>query len=96
MKIVLTSLLFAALVTLSTGAGAQDRIAFGSTALKSVHYTYAASAAKAINEQVGDKLAVTVISTGGAVDNLKRISQGQINMGLGTYATLYQALSGHR
>jgi hypothetical protein len=79
---------------LAGGAQAADRIAFGTTALKSVHYTYAASAAKAINEKSGDKVDITVISTGGAVDNLKRIGQGQINMGLGTYATIYQAYKG--
>ncbi|MAL77860.1 MAG: hypothetical protein CMN55_01920 [Sneathiella sp.] len=76
------------------GVQAADRIAFGTTALKSVHYTYAAAAAKAINEKSADKVDITVISTGGAVDNLNRIGQGQINMGLGTYATIYQAYKG--
>ncbi len=83
-----------AALALVGAAQAQDRIAFGTTALKSVHYTYAAAAGKAINEHSGDKVAVTVISTGGAVDNLKRIDRGQINMGLGTYATIYQAYKG--
>lgn len=73
---------------------AADRLSFGTTALKSVHYTYAVSAAKAINEVSGDKVDVTVISTGGAVDNLARIERGQIHMGLGTYATIYQAYTG--
>lgn len=84
----------AATLVLSGGAHAADRIAFGSTALKSVHYTYAAAATKAINEKSGDKVEITVISTGGAVDNLQRIGRGQINMGLGTYATIYQAYKG--
>ncbi len=78
----------------ASGAGAAERIAYGTTALKSVHYTYAAAAAKAINEHSGDKVQLTVISTGGAVDNLKRISRGQIDMGLGTFATFYQAYQG--
>ncbi|WP_373089398.1 TAXI family TRAP transporter solute-binding subunit [Sneathiella sp.] len=76
------------------GAHAADRIAYGTSAIKSVHYTYAASAAGAINEKSGDKVDITVISTGGAVDNLKRIGQGQINMGLGTYEIVYQAYKG--
>lgn len=76
------------------GALAADRIAFGTTALKSVHYTYGAAAAKAINEHSGDKVKLTVISTGGAVDNLNRIGRGQIDMGLGTFATFYQAYKG--
>lgn len=85
---------FAAAVFLSGSATAADRIAFGSTALKSVHYTYAAAATNAINEHSGDKVQITVISTGGAVDNLQRIRRGQIDMGLGTYATIYQAYKG--
>lgn len=79
------------------GAGsahAADRIAFGTTALKSVHYTYGAAASRAINEHSGDQVEITVISTGGAVDNLSRLARGQINMGLGTFATIYQAYKG--
>jgi hypothetical protein len=84
-------------ILLAAGAGstqAADRISYGTTALKSVHYTYAVSAAKAINQHAGDKVDVTVISTGGAVDNLSRIARGQIHMGLGTFATIYQAYKG--
>ena len=91
LKLCTTGLLLAA--TVQT-AHAADRLSFGTTALKSVHYTYAVSAAKAINEVSGDKVDVTVISTGGAVDNLARIERGQIHMGLGTYATIYQAYTG--
>lgn len=81
-------------LTFSGAAYAQERIAYGTTALKSVHYTYAVSAARSINAQSGDKVDVTVISTGGAVDNLNRLARGQINMGLGTFATVYQAYKG--
>jgi hypothetical protein len=80
--------------SIGAAQGAADRVAFGATALSSVHFTYAASATKAINEKVGDKLEVTVMATGGAVDNLQRIRRGQINVGLGTYATIYQAYKG--
>ena len=37
---------------------------------------------------------VTVIATGGAVDNLARLARGQIQMGLGTFETVYQAYRG--
>ncbi len=95
MKIQLVRLtgLCAALL-LSHGAGAADRIAFGSTAIGSIHYTYAVAAAKAINTHAGDKVNVTVLTTGGAVDNLARLERGQINFGLGTFATIYQAYKG--
>lgn len=75
-------------------AHAADRIAYGTTALQSVHYTYGVAAAKAINQMAGDKVDVTVISTGGAVDNLARLARGQIHMGLGTFDTVYQAYKG--
>ncbi|MDA7949310.1 MAG: TAXI family TRAP transporter solute-binding subunit [Hyphomicrobiaceae bacterium] len=94
MKLRICTAALSAMLILSGGAEAADRIAFGSTALKSVHYTYAAAATKAINDKSADKVQVTVISTGGAVDNLQRIARGQINMGLGTYATIYQAYKG--
>lgn len=78
----------------SQGAVAVDRIAFGSTAIGSVHYTYAVAAAKAINTHAADKVNVTVLATGGAVDNLARLARGQINFGLGTFETIYQAYKG--
>lgn len=87
----LTAILFAAH---ASSVMAVDRISYGTTSLKSVHYTYAVSAAKAINTYSGHKVAVTVISTGGAVDNLRRLARGQIKMGLGTYSTVYQAYKG--
>lgn len=81
-------------LAMATAAAAQDRVAFGTTATSSVHYTYAAAAAKAINEHSSDKVQTTVIATGGAVDNLQRLRRGQIDMGLGTFATIYQAYKG--
>lgn len=85
------------LLTAATGLSgpvlAKDRIAYGTTAQSSVHYTYAVAAAKAINDSDAG-LDVTVISTGGAVDNLTQIGRGQIQMGLGTFATIYQAYAG--
>lgn len=75
-------------------AQAQERISFGTTRTQSSTYTYAVSAAKAINSISGDKVAVTVISTGGAVDNLARLSKNQIRLGLGNLATAYQQFHG--
>ncbi|GMG84299.1 TAXI family TRAP transporter solute-binding subunit [Paralimibaculum aggregatum] len=92
--VTLAALGLCAVLGLSQEAGAKDRIAFGTTALSSVHYTYSVAAAKAINEHESEALDVTVISTGGAVDNLQRIRRDQIDMGLGTYATIYQAYKG--
>lgn len=92
-KAFIATFIVAGLAIAPDDANAIDRIAFGSTAISSVHYTYAAAATKAIND-VSDQVAVTVISTGGAVDNLQRLARGQIDMGLGTFATVYQAYKG--
>ena len=73
---------------------AADKISCGSTATTSSHYVYTVSAGKAINAVSGDKVNVTVVATGGAVDNLERINRGQLNMGIGTWATFYQAYNG--
>lgn len=92
-KGLIASTAITAALALATPLAAQERVAFGSTAQSSVHYTYAVSAAKAINDNAED-LDITVIVTGGAVDNLARLARGQVDMGLGTYATIYQAYSG--
>jgi len=96
MKTRLTLLVALATTIMLTGASAwaADRLAYGSTATRSAHYTYTVAAGKAINTHSGGNLDVTVISTGGAVDNLGRLARGQIHMGIGTFATVYQAYKG--
>lgn len=94
LRISAAAVLAATVAGATTLAHAADRVAFGTTALSSIHYTYGAAAAKAINERSGDKVELTVISTGGAVDNLQRLGRDQIDMGLGTFATIYQAYKG--
>lgn len=71
-----------------------DKLLLGSTATTSSHYTYTVSAGQAINKTVGDQINVTVVATGGAVDNLARIGRGQLNAGIGTWATFLQAYRG--
>lgn len=89
--------LLAAIVVLFGAPGsvsAVDKILLGSTATTSSHYTYTVSAGQAINKTMGDKINVTVVATGGAVDNLARIGRGQLNAGIGTWATFLQAYRG--
>ena len=75
-------------------AHAQDRISFGTTRTQSSVYGYGVAAANAINTISGDKINITVVATGGAVDNLARLSRKQIQMGLGNMATVYQQYKG--
>ena len=79
----------AACTFLASPAHAIDRLLLGSTATTSSHYVYTVSAGKAINSVSGDKIDVTVVATGGAVDNLERIRRKQIHMGIGTWDTFY-------
>lgn len=95
MRATMTTLGMAALATcLVLPASAQDRIAYGTTNPESSTYTYGVSAAKAINTVSGDEVQVTVVATGGAVDNLGRLARGQIQLGLGNMASVYQAYEG--
>jgi TRAP transporter TAXI family solute receptor len=73
---------------------AVDKVLLGSTATTSSHYTYTVSAGQAINKTMGDQINVTVVATGGAVDNLARIDRGQLAAGIGTWATFLQAYRG--
>lgn len=93
-KLIVSLAVLAVAVLSSNGVGAVDRIAFGSTAMGSIHYTYAVAAAKAVNAHSAEKVNLTVLATGGAVDNLARLARGQIQMGLGTFETVFQAYKG--
>jgi TRAP transporter TAXI family solute receptor len=73
---------------------AADKLMMGTTATTSSHYVYAVSACKAINTFAGEKINVTAVATGGAVDNMERIHRGQLPFGLGTWAAFYQAYKG--
>lgn len=70
------------------------RLLSGASSTSSSHYVYAVAAGKGINEKCADKINVTTVATGGAVDNLERIDRGQLHFGLGTYETFYQAYKG--
>ncbi|MFH1934282.1 MAG: TAXI family TRAP transporter solute-binding subunit [Pseudomonadota bacterium] len=87
--------LLAAVICVSGPVQAEPvRLLSGSSSTSSSHYAYAVAAEKSINEKSGDKVNVTTVATGGAVDNLERIDRGQIHFGLGTFATFYQAYKG--
>ena len=92
-KVLSVALLF----TLGVDCPAQAapvRLLSGSTSTSSSHYVYAVAAGKSINQACADQVSVTVVATGGAVDNLERINRGQIHFGLGTYSTFFQAYKG--
>ncbi len=82
----------AALFLVAAPAAAQERIALGSTNAQSSHYAYFAALAGLINEKTD--LQASVVETGATVDNLRRMERGQLDAGLITTNTLYQAYEG--
>ncbi|MEV8468676.1 TAXI family TRAP transporter solute-binding subunit [Fluviibacterium sp. DFM31] len=74
-------------------AGAQERLAFGSTNAQSAHYAYFAAVAKVVNN-ANDDYQASVVETGATVDNLKRMARGQLDIGLITTSALYHANAG--
>ncbi|WP_116472994.1 TAXI family TRAP transporter solute-binding subunit [Zobellella maritima] len=72
---------------------AEERLAFGATNSQSAHYAYFASLVKVVNKAYPDYQA-SVVETGATVDNLKRMARNQLDIGLVTTSTLYQAYNG--
>ena len=81
-----------AILLAAVPAAAQERIALGSTNAQSSHYAYFAALAGLLNEKTD--LQASVVETGATVDNLRRMERGQLDAGLITTNTLYQAYTG--
>lgn len=88
----LAAIALLALPVLGTAAQADTRLAFGATNAQSAHYAYFAALANIVSEQDGYQ--ASVVETGATVDNLKRMSRGQLDIGLVTTSTLYHAYYG--
>ncbi|MFC3282133.1 TAXI family TRAP transporter solute-binding subunit [Litchfieldella rifensis] len=72
---------------------AQERLLIGSTSSSSSHYGYFVAVNQILNNQV-DGISSSVAETGATVDNLRRLSRGQIDLGLVTTNTGYHAYDG--
>ncbi|WP_111415094.1 TAXI family TRAP transporter solute-binding subunit [Billgrantia lactosivorans] len=72
---------------------ADERLLIGSTSSSSSHYSYFVALNQIINDNV-EGVSSSVTETGATVDNLKRMSRGQIDLGLVTTNTGYQAAEG--
>lgn len=74
-------------------AQANERLLIGSTSSSSSHYSYFVAVNQIINSQVAG-VSASVAETGATVDNLRRLSRNQIDMGLVTTNTGYHAYAG--
>jgi hypothetical protein len=68
-------------------------IAIGSSSSASSHYSYTVGAAKGINQYVPEVKA-NVVETGASVDNIKRLTAGQLDMGIGGMTAMFKAWKG--
>jgi hypothetical protein len=90
----MAGLISSALILSANYTYAEQRLAFGATNSQSAHYAYFASLAKVVNKAYPNDYRASVVETGATVDNLKRMSRNQLDIGLVTTSTLYQAYNG--
>ncbi len=84
-----TAVLLAGVAT----ASAQQKLLIGSTSSSSSQYGYFVAVSQLINAQV-QGVESSVVETGATVDNLRRLDRKQIDLGLVTTNTGYQAYAG--
>ena len=85
--------IFAA-ISFTAHSQAQERLALGATNSQSAHYAYFAALAQIINSTYPETYQASVVETGATVDNLRRMSRDQLDIGLVTTSPLYQAYNG--
>ncbi|WP_078427296.1 TAXI family TRAP transporter solute-binding subunit [Alkalihalobacterium alkalinitrilicum] len=66
----------------------------GATSQSSGLYSYFVAIANSVEKATDGKINMTVVETGASVDNLVRLQQGSIDIGLGTESINYKALNG--
>ncbi|WP_232090604.1 TAXI family TRAP transporter solute-binding subunit [Billgrantia diversa] len=95
MKTLLTAMAASATLLSAAAVQAQERLLIGSTSSSSSHYGYFVAVNQIINNQV-EGVSASVAETGATVDNLRRLSRNQIDMGLVTTNTGYHAYAGQQ
>lgn len=76
-----------------TTSQAEERLLIGSTSSSSSHYSYFVAVNQIINNQV-EGVTSSVAETGATVDNLRRLSRDQVDLGLVTTNTGFHAYQG--
>ena len=91
-SVCLTALVFVALA-IPAHSAEKTRLLLGAGNTSSSHYGYWVAVSQVINSKVPN-VESTAVETGAAVDNLRRISRGQNDMGLVTTNSVYHAYHG--
>ena len=87
-------LIFAAATALPGPASAATRLKWGSTSVRSNGYAITVLYAKATNKAYKGDIQVTVVETGGYVENLARINRGLLHLGGVNPILAYEAYKG--
>jgi len=83
-----------AILALGIGsAGAQERVAIGTGGTGGVFYAVGAAMAELINDEL-DGVSATAEVTGASVENNRRVSMGEMQLGFSSASTLYAAANG--
>lgn len=93
MKTLLTAVAASAAFFAAASASAQERLLIGSTSSSSSHYGYFVADNQIINSEL-EGVSSSIAETGATVDNLRRLSRDQIDLGLVTTNTGYHAYAG--
>ena len=78
---------------LAAGTAHAEDLLFGSPSASSSHYGYIVAVGKLINE-AGSGLNATVVETGAAMDNIRRMERGQMDLGIITTNVVQHAVAG--
>ena len=91
----LATLLLTALVLAAAPAAAQERIAIGTGGTGGVFYVVGAGIADIINKKLPGVTATAEV-TGASIENVRRVSMGEMQIGFSSASTLYDAKQGEK
>ncbi len=83
----------ATLLMSTVSQAADTKLLIGSTSASSSHYGYFVAVGKLINEKVPG-VKTSIVETGATMDNIRRMSRGQLDLGLVTTNVAQHAVSG--
>lgn len=72
----------------------QTYLNLGATSQSSAIYSYFVAVADAVKKATDGKIDMTVVETGASIDNLKRMQQNSVDLGMGTASINYKAFHG--
>lgn len=89
------SALFGATLFLTPVAATASDLLIGSTSASSSHYGYFVAVGQLINDNA-EGVKATIVETGATLDNIKRMSRGQLDLGLVTTNAVQHAVTGQK